>query len=349
MEIGLVQVRRLQNFTFQNGQNFATKIEEYSEKNGLKEANFSDNFEKLDKENYTDPLMKWPVRGLAYMNEIGVAISEVAPALGQALWVPTLMYIGADVYDKYKNDDTQYNPSKRRGAKQALFQGLASVTMPTLAVITGQRLFSVMGALSKSKLSLNAKEKISDYAVDFITEGNLAKFANDEAQCEEAFKNGLTNVLKFKENEKKLQDGKGFMAAFLRNPAKALSYSPSPESAEIYAHETISSLMNLRKELLDGEVQSKSTLKWHTLVEKSILKGADRNTAVRDALVKFQKSKIATGKWIKTLGGFIALGLAAKPIDTFVENVILHKYVEPGLDKLAQVSGSDDIENSVRL
>ena len=51
---------------------------------------------------YSDPLMKWPARGLAYTNELGAAISEVAPTLGTLLWIPALLYFGADIYDKYK-------------------------------------------------------------------------------------------------------------------------------------------------------------------------------------------------------------------------------------------------------
>ena len=200
METRLVEVRRIQNFTFKNGQNNSVKIEEKDEKIVEKDDKILPKTDKLDTENYTDPLMQWPVRGLAYMNEIGVAISEVAPALGQALWIPTLMYLGADIYDKYKNNDTEYNPSKRRGVKQAVFQGLASVTLPTCAVIAGQQLFSVLGALSKSKLSLNAKEKISNYAVDIVSAGHLTKYAENDAECKEAFKNGLKNVLTFKQN-----------------------------------------------------------------------------------------------------------------------------------------------------
>lgn len=333
-----MRVNPIKNFSFKNQSNFDKKIEEKSDNIAHISIKNSSKKEILDTENYTDPLMQWPVRGLAYMNEIGVAISEVAPALGQALWIPTLMYIGADIYDKYKNDNTEYSPSTRRGVKQALFQGLASVTLPTCAVITGQKIFSVMGALSKSKLSINAKEKISDYAIDIISAGHLAKYANNETECKDLFKQGLENVLKFKKNEKKLQDGKGFISAFLRNPFKALSYSPSPESAELYAEETINSLIKLRKELLEGGEKTKSNLKWYNLVDKSLLKGVDKETAVRDALVKFQKAQIAKGKWVKTIGGFIALGLVAKPVDNFVEHVILKKYVEPGFDKLAKAT-----------
>ena len=41
-----------------------------------------------------------------------------------------------------------------------------------------------------------------------------------------------------------------------------------------------------------------------------------------------------SSKFIKTIGGFVALGLAIKPIDHFVENTLIGKYVGPGIDKL---------------
>ena len=335
MENRLVEVKGLKSFAFSSSQNLSVKMQEnkenFSEKVGKISSNNSDVFDKYD-----DPLMQWPMRGFAYTNELGVAISEIAPALGQALWIPTLMYLGADIYDKYKNDNTEYDPSKHRGVKQAVFQGLASVALPTCAVIAGQQFFSLLGNFSKSKLSLNAKEKISNYAVEVITAGHLAKYADNEAECKEFFKNGLRNVLKFKQNEKKLQSSKGFFMALVRNPLKAFSFSPKAEMAETYAEETITNLLELRKNLLEG-VKTNKNLKWHNLVDKSMLKGVDKNTAVRDALVKFQKSQIAKGKWVKTLGGFIALGLVMKPIDNFVENVILKKFVEPKLAELSAV------------
>ena len=139
----------------------------------------------------------------------------------------------------------------------------------------------------------------------------------------------------------KLQSGKSFFTGLLKNPAKVLSYTPSVESAELYADETIDSLIKLKKELLEGN-KTKTNLKWHNVVDKSIFKGADKNTAIKDALVKFQKSKIAKGKWIKTSGGFLALGIVAKPIDNFVEKVILQKYFSPGLDKLAQITENEN-------
>lgn len=48
---------------------------------------------------------------MSYSSEVGTAISEIAPKLGASLFAPTFMYLGADIYDKYKNDKDSYNPS----------------------------------------------------------------------------------------------------------------------------------------------------------------------------------------------------------------------------------------------
>ena len=92
---------------------------------------------------YRDPLMKWPLRGAAFTNEVGEALRPLIGGYATLSWVPALMYIGADIYDKYKNDQTEYSPNSKRLLKQAVFQGTASVLLPILAVKLGQNLFSV--------------------------------------------------------------------------------------------------------------------------------------------------------------------------------------------------------------
>ena len=70
---------------------------------------------------------------MSYSNEIGTAISEIAPKLGTALWAPTFLYLGADIYDKYKNDKDNYKPSGKRALKRAIFQGMTSfLLLPNL-------------------------------------------------------------------------------------------------------------------------------------------------------------------------------------------------------------------------
>ena len=90
---------------------------------------------------YVDPLMKWPLRGAAFTNEIGEALRPLIGNAATICWAPALMYIGADIYDKYKNDKTEYSPNSRRLLEQAIFQGMASIFLPLVAVKAGQNLF----------------------------------------------------------------------------------------------------------------------------------------------------------------------------------------------------------------
>ena len=106
---------------------------------------------------YKDPLMNWPLRGAAFTNEVGEALRPIIGNAANMTWVPALMYIGADVYDKYKNDQTEYSPDSKRCLKQAIFQGLASVFLPVVAVKLGQNAFSQFGKFTEDKISLNAK------------------------------------------------------------------------------------------------------------------------------------------------------------------------------------------------
>ena len=93
--------------------------------------------------NPNDPLAKYPLRAFGYSNEFGAAVSAM-PGWGKiaeaALWVPALMYLGADIYDKYRRGkEGDYTKASASAAvEQAVFQALASVVLPTAAVKMGQ-------------------------------------------------------------------------------------------------------------------------------------------------------------------------------------------------------------------
>ena len=63
-------------------------------------------------------------------------------------------------------------------------------------------------------------------------------------------------------------------------------------------------------------------------------KGQTSTVAIKSALINSQQRKMLKGRVVKTIGGFIALGLAIKPIDNFVENILIGKWVGPGIDKI---------------
>ena len=117
---------------------------------------------------YVDPLMKWPLRGAAYTNEVGEALRPVIGEYATLSWVPALLYFGADIYDKYKNDNIEYKPDHARGLKQAIFQSMASIVLPLAAVKSGQGIFSYFGLISKDKVSITTQEQISEFATRFI-------------------------------------------------------------------------------------------------------------------------------------------------------------------------------------
>ena len=295
---------------------------------------------KSDKK-YSDPLMKWPARGLAYSNELGAALSEVAPTLGTLLWFPAMLYFGADIYDKYKNAKTSYDPNAKRGTEQAIFQLLASVLLPTGAVIAGQKTASMIGVAGKNGLSLQSQEEIINFLQNFTSRRHLDKFNGKVDEFKKLFEESITT-----KRDKLIRETK------LKNPIRLLGDAifgqRHPESLAMsqkdrvltFANKHIDEMFNIYGNLANDrqpkEFSDKLYNKFSSLKNKYAKDPDYKNTALRDAaediIKKYQKSKIMNTKVLKTIGGFVALGIAIKPIDNFVENVIIKKVVEPNLD-----------------
>ena len=122
----------------------------------------ADSSHKKQADEYKDPLLKWPLRGAAFTNEVGEGLRPLIGSAATLFWAPVFLYIGADVYDKYKNDKDVYSPDSRRMLKQACFQGFASVILPLAVIKAGQATFSLFGLSSKEKLTYNVQDKINE-------------------------------------------------------------------------------------------------------------------------------------------------------------------------------------------
>lgn len=284
---------------------------------GMANVNFRADKQTIDKQTgeYVDPMMKWPLRGAAFTNEVGEALRPIIGGAANLTWVPALMYIGADVYDKYKNDQMEYSPDSKRCLKEAIFQGLASVCLPVFAVKFGQNIFSQFGKLDNDGISLNSKEHVSKVAEQFIANGKMHAFDGQDDACVKEF---LSQVSSSKDYSDKKQKVKVF-----RNE--------NQEKLEKYAEKTIRDLIDLRKNLLNPTDAMKSNC-WYSKYTKGLKGGQTPSVAVKSVLTDFQKGKMMKGNFVKTIGGFIALGSAIKPIDNFVENVLIGKYVGPQID-----------------
>lgn len=296
---------------------------------------------KNEKKKYTDPLMNWPVRGLAYSNELGAALSEIAPKLGMLLWFPAMLYFGADIYDKYKNEKTSYDPNAQRGTEQAIFQLLASVILPTAAVIAGQKTASVMGAMGKTGLSLQTQEEVINFMQDFSSRRHIDKFKNRQGEFKTQFVEAITTKREKLIRENKIKNPLKYVtdAIFATRNPEAIAMSQKDKVLK-FAEEHIDAMFKMNNELMAGirpkEFSDKMWNRFNKLKDKYAKDPEYKATFLRDAtediIKKFQKSKMTKTKMFKTLGGFVALGIAIKPIDNFVEKVVIKKVVEPNLN-----------------
>lgn len=333
----IAELIRLDNCQFTSNTNFTAK------------SNADANKKKQDKK-YSDPLMKWPARGLAYSNELGAALSEVAPKLGTLLWFPAMLYFGADIYDKYKNEKTSYDPNAKRGTEQAIFQLLASVILPTGAVIAGQKIASAIGAVGETGLSLQSQEEIINFLQNFTSRRHLDKFNGNIDGFKEQFKESITTKREKLIRENKLKNPIKLLgdAIFGRRHPESLAMSKK-ERVLTFANKHIDEMFKIYNSLDNNqkpeEFSEKLLNKFNKLKTKYAKDPDYKNTALRDAaediIKKYQKSKIMNTKVLKTIGGFVALGIAIKPIDKFVENVIIKKVVEPNLATVFQQTHKD--------
>lgn len=303
----------------------------------------NNSFKKDNKQIYKDPLRSWPMKGLAYSNELGAVVSGVSPKLGTALWVPALMYFGADIYDKYKNEDTQYNPSKKRGLKEAIFQTMASVILPTSAVHLGQKTISGAQRLSKTGLTTQAKQEVFEHSLAFMESQSLHTFVDNVEGYKKGFQNSIVTLA---------QDTRGDFKTFkplkkvasLVNPFKkknAVTFANEKKLIE-FSGKQAEKIFAMRAELMENKCPkglSKKLFKKFQQIQGEYKKiyPEDRymGKAAKSILKEWHNAQIFKNKMIKTAGGFIALALLAKPIDDFVEHIVIKKTVEPGLDYLS--------------
>ena len=289
---------------------------------------------------YKDPLLEWPIRGMAFTNDIGAAVMDISPKLGTVLWVPALMYFGADIYDKYRNDKESYDPSARRGLKQALFQSFASIMFPIVAVHSGQKIFSMGARLGKSGLSIQAQEDIIKHHIDYVSHRKLKDYKIDEYKNH--YKKALDNYIEeFSRTEKSKNIFHKALGIIFGSKHREKMGNEKQAKIYNYINKRIDNMFEFREKLLENKKPTKLPSKLFTKFQelKEIYKKNPEyatdyvDKATKDILKLYENKKIFNIKLIKTLGGFVALGLLIQPIDKFVEKVIIEKIVNPRLER----------------
>lgn len=294
---------------------------------------------KNTQEKYRDPLSKKLPVMMSYSSEVGTAISEIAPKLGTALWAPTFMYLGADIYDKYKNDKTSYNPSAKRALKRAIYQGLTSIVALPAVIIAGQFIASPLGKLGKAGISGNAKDAVYKHIKNVIDQAHGSALDNYES-FNRIITETLENKIKVRNNEKKtINPFKRFYNKYFTDRYDLLS--SDKDKIIKFAKENALATFNIKNALKHGDkskIPNKVYNKYNDILPamKEMYKEGDyAYQATRNALKEYQNSLIFKNKLLKTIGGLGTLFLLATPINTFVDKQLMKKYIGPGIDQIS--------------
>lgn len=255
------------------------------------------------KKKYVDPLANWPMRGLGYTNDIGIAINELAPSAARLFWVPALMYFGADIYDKYKNKGDKYKPNAKRAFNQAVFQACASILFPAIFGHIGMSAFSQLDKYKGQKLSTNAKEQTLRFIKGHSALNDaLAQGGNREETLDEFTK----NFNKYYKAKKKDYTRRNFIVKIydklLCNCKRGAIANSNEERIKNFAKTQFIELLDTCKDT--------------------------------DAAQHSLDKKIFKLKAWKSAGAFTAIILTARAIDKFVETIIIDKVVKPQVAKI---------------
>lgn len=331
------------------------------DRNQLKNINFggqsTENEPKPEekKEKRRDIYMEMPVRALGYTNEVGEALRPVIGKWAWASWVPAIAYIGSDVADKYSQDEYGNQvPSGERAAKQLSNQLLASVILPTVAVKAGQTAVDMASGVTKPGLAFSNREKISNFVMNAMNQGEHKGFLDAAGKVDKsAFTESL--VPKMAENIKHKRSRNMFLKPLVAVKewfADPHIKKPQPADINSYMGKVVERLVDNRQNLLDGikpekmsdkmfnkfQLNSAKAAKFareegsklgKTAEEISKMAQSARQSVAFEYIQKMEKSHLFKNKILLSLGGFVALSLLAKPIDHFVENVVIKKAVEP--------------------
>lgn len=308
--------------------------------------------DKQASKKYNDPLNKNWMVALSFSNELGAAVYEISPKLSQILWIPPLMYLGADIYDKYKNDKNHYNPSRTRAFEQAIYQGLSGFVLPTFAILAGQKATSPIAKMLNKGMSVNAKKETLKHFNNAIDQC-VGDIFTDKKKFKSFFLDSLENKIRACKNEK--ASDSIWKKFFKKCSGKYALANCKTEKIMEYARENVEILYKIKEDLLAHKKPpeiSKANFKKY-MKEYPVLKQTYgekyANNALRYSLKTYQNKLLFGNKLLKTIGGIVALIISIKPIDKFVKKVVMQKYVDPGLHKFNQaILETSPLKNHIR-
>ena len=316
-----------------------------------------------------DPLTKYPIRGLAYCNEVGAALLPI-PGYGATMfwlsWFPAMFYFGADIYDKYKkgvNEDYE-KPSVRTGVRQALFQSLASVAGPTAAIMGSH--WAADTILTRKKDGADSYldkiyNKITTAKKDYYKKVNKTNPNDIMAKLGRTIRHFDDNKITKHEAAKQIKKTREVSDKVVKQMEVEIGQGLQDKVAGKLDKKEIKKLSDkIKKHQKDGKIlyeldkillnpENKVTLsnKQNSIgIISDVTKIISKNRTLKEKFFEMFASEkilpkrihgiVRTGKLnlLKMLTvpvGFATLALVAIPIDKFTEKILIKKVIDPAL------------------
>ena len=290
---------------------------------------------RTEEKKYKDPLNNWAISALTYSSEIGATVNEIAPKLTFALWIPPFMYLGADIYDKYKNDKNEYSPSSKRAVKESIRQALTFFILPSAATIVGQKMTSPIGKFISGKISINARDGIyrhTNNALDQATESDF--------ESKESFRKYINNSLEnYIRDLKKTRKSNNIFKKFYRYLTGYFALSDEDiGKIQAFSSKNADRIFEIKEKLekgiTDNNIPKRIIKKYKTnLNTAKTIYGEDKTgKAIKTALQNYQKHLIVRNKILKTLGGLASCLMFTEPIGYLVNKILMPQYITPGIN-----------------
>lgn len=302
-----------------------------------------------------------PFRLLGYTNEVGEAIKGVVPSARLGSWIVASMYMGADIYDKYKKGDEEsnYKPSIKKGVCEAIFQGLASCTLTIAAVEMGKEVVSHAGkSMSKSGLSLEAQKELLGFVGKKVREGALDTPDGVKTTILAPIKSMMTETKDMKPPSlfnpmarKNYQEICTIAGENMKHTAKM-----DPKKVEQFVNNTINETSHLQKGLQTGTLAGDAPVELNKIFGKTKQACAAtmnhykhepnaKTKAINETLQKHLDKQSFSRNIMMAAGGLAALLLCSKLIDKGVEKYIIepleHKWTQKEREKKTQQTNAN--------
>lgn len=290
---------------------------------------------KTEEKKYKDPLNNWAISALTYSSEIGATVNEIAPKLTFALWIPPFMYLGADIYDKYKNDKNEYSPSSKRAVKESIRQALTFFILPSAATIVGQKMTSPIGKFISGKISINARDGIYRHTNNALDQATEADFESKES-FRKYINNSLENYIR---DLKKTRKSNNIFKKFYRYLTGYFALSDEDiGKIQAFSSKNADRIFEIKEKLekgiTDNNIPKRIIKKYKTnLNTAKTIYGEDKTgKAIKTALQNYQKHLIVRNKILKTLGGLASCLMFTEPIGYLVNKILMPQYITPGIN-----------------